>query len=116
LPKSVSSDLLYGGASNNSLEGGAGNDKLYAGDGNNILYGGLGQDTLYDKPLKTSGSNYHCPTFLIAIASRRFHFSYTIPLIGQNAITKLSNNQLQQLILANSQNFAEAVLNGAIVF
>jgi Ca2+-binding RTX toxin-like protein len=23
----------------------------------------LGQNTLYDKPLKTSGSNYHCPTF-----------------------------------------------------
>jgi hypothetical protein len=27
--------------------------------------------------------------FLIAIPSRRFHFSYTIPLIGQNAIAKL---------------------------
>jgi hypothetical protein len=26
--------------------------------------------------------------FPIAIASRRFHFSYTIPLIGQNAIAK----------------------------
>ena len=37
--------------------------------------------------------------FPIAITNRRLHFSYTIPLIRQNAIAKLSNNQLQQLIL-----------------